>query len=243
MWFDIIKADPPYVGRKGGSGKGGGLKWARELSGKKHIDMMNNLLLKLKQEIPQLNWISSGFVKNDKGPHSIIHQPFNEITQVYIFHNVGASDSEFLLQFVPPVPNSTPKYFTAEEIITKIKKHIIEPTEKAEQLVIETANKLDYVTINGDWIEIELEWGKNMTIPLNSGFKGPINMKYVFNMNNIHDELCITRVITDSTGDIHEEDICLSENKTFNAPIADSYVTTMLMAGNENNWKSMWDDA
>ena len=83
MWFDIIKADPPYVGRKGGGGHDRVRpKWAEEVSEKKHIDIVKNLLLKLKQEIPQLNWESSGFVKGDDESMSRIHQPFNEISQI-----------------------------------------------------------------------------------------------------------------------------------------------------------------
>ena len=231
MWFDIIKADLPYVGRKG---------TARELYKKKHIDIVENLLLKLKQEIPQLNWESSGFVKGAKGETSTIHQPFTETSQIYIFHRIGASDSEFLITIMAPAQDEPPKHLTAEEIITKIKKHIIEPRERAKQWIIETANKLDYVTINGDWIEIEPEWGKSVGF---QGFNRPVNLKYVFNMNNIHDELCIIRVITDSSGNIHESDVCLSESNRFDAPIADSYVTVMLLANDKDGWNSMWDDA
>ena len=126
------------------------------------------------------------------------------------------------------------------DIVKRISMAKTPAEERAEQLVIETANKLDYVTINGDWVEIEPEWGKSVGF---QGFNRPVNLKYVFNMNNIHDELCIIRVITDSSGNIHERDVCLSESNRFDAPIADSYVTVMLMAGNKNSWNSMWDDA
>ena len=244
MWFDIIKADPPYVGRKGGGGHGRVRpKWAEEVSEKKHIDIVKNLLLKLKQEIPQLNWESSGFVKGDDESMSRIHQPFNEISQIFIWHKIGASDSEFLIQIMAPGQDEPPKYLTAEEIITKIKKHIIEPRERAKQWIIETANKLDYVTINGDLVEIEPEWVVTKNNGAGSGFKGPISFKYVFNMNNIHDQLCILHVVTDSDGRVYKNNLCLHRNKTFNVPIADSYVTTMLMAGNKTNWESMWGNA
>ena len=168
---------------------------------------------------------------------------------IKVDYPIGDSEEEFLEHFnrwtATPEEREEERERLKEEQYKEIKekqkaeqKRIEAAKQKAEQLVIETANKLDYVTINGNWIEIEPEWGKNI------GFTfGEASKKYVFNINNIHDGLCIIKVITDSTGTIHEEEICLSENKDFNAPIADSYVTVMLMANNKNSWISMWDDA
>tara|TARA_R110000765_G_scaffold138653_5_gene238663 strand:- start:812 stop:1498 length:687 start_codon:yes stop_codon:yes gene_type:complete len=100
--------------------------------------------------------------------------------------------------------------------------------EKAKQLVIETANKLDYVTIEGDWIKIEPEWAILEST------------SFVFNMQDIHDEVCIAKIVDYPGYRIEEYTLCLSQNKSFTAPTADSYVTAMLMAGNREDWKGMW---
>lgn len=104
------------------------------------------------------------------------------------------------------------------------------PAEKrAEQLVYETIDKLDYVRIDGNEAVIEPEWAKKL------------NVWFTFDLLNIHNYFTICEH-NFHDGDPSAEDLCLNRDKESNTPIADSYVSAMLMANNHDAWANMWDE-
>jgi hypothetical protein len=106
-----------------------------------------------------------------------------------------------------------------------VKKDLTDAEKRAEQLVIDTINRLDYVSFDkGDWIKIQPAWADKF------------NIYFVFNMNLIHSEVDIKEI-----GD-SEIDLCLSRNPNTDTPMADSYVSAMLLANDENAWANLWKE-
>jgi len=247
MWFDIIKnnSDEIKIFRDLGYDIPDGMDIKAER--KKHISMMENLLQKLKQEIPYLDWDARGFFEDEPEhlPDRTDLRASGLITGELKFNSDDRwpflifgkfMDSGFELVHTPtPVHH---RDLTAEEVITKIKEYVSDPRERAEQLVIETANELDYVTIKGDEVIIRPDWINQYL--WGDEFESRPDREMYFNLNNIHEKLCIRhRIVGEKT---IQGEYCLSQDRGFDAPVADSYVTAMLMASTKENWMKIWEE-
>ena len=104
------------------------------------------------------------------------------------------------------------------------------PAEKrAEQLVYETIDSLDYVRIDGDEVVIEPEWANKFSA------------WFTFDLLNIHESFSICQH-NYHDGDPAADDLCLHRDENYNTPIADSYVTAMLLANDEDAWDDLWEE-
>ena len=106
--------------------------------------------------------------------------------------------------------------------------------KRAEQFIIDTANTLDYVTIENRIVKIKPNWLMDEELEY-----------YAFKLDDIHTtrlggQLCIYKVFL-FKGLRCQEQLCLSGPAKDN-PVADNYVTVMLMAGHQNQWESMWKE-
>jgi len=116
--------------------------------------------------------------------------------------------------------------------------------ERAEQLVIKTANELDYVTRQGNQIIIKPDW-------VNQYFKEKFGEKFgespkrereiYFDLRDIHKKVCVKYRFVGSVGSPNHV-WCLSKDNRSTAPMADSYVTVMLMARTKESWASIWGE-
>jgi len=103
--------------------------------------------------------------------------------------------------------------------------------KRAEQFIIDTANTLDYVTIENRIVKIKPNWLMDEELEY-----------YQFKLDDIHkqhlkDSLYVYKVFPDDP----QEQLCLSAPSKGN-PVADNYVTVMLMAGHQNQWENMWEE-
>tara|TARA_R110000824_G_scaffold80155_6_gene201786 strand:- start:422 stop:775 length:354 start_codon:yes stop_codon:yes gene_type:complete len=113
------------------------------------------------------------------------------------------------------------------DIVKRISMAETDAEKRAEQLVYETIDKLDYVTIRGYMAVIKPAWAKNY------------NMYYTFDLLNMHNYFKICQY---STTYEESEDLCLDRDEEDDTPIADSYVSAMLIANDKDAWANMWEE-
>ena len=111
-----------------------------------------------------------------------------------------------------------------------------EANKRAKQYVIDTANELDYVKIEGDRVLITPEW---MFKPKGRNWWNEDELQgYYFFIDSLDFRggahgICLRTIASNRI-------ICLDRKNHDPTPIGDAYVTLMLMAGTERQWLSLW---
>jgi hypothetical protein len=114
-----------------------------------------------------------------------------------------------------------------------------EANKRAKQYVIDTANGLDYVKIEGDRVLITPEWIFN---PKGGNWYNDDELQgYYFFIDSLDWRperqhqigICLRTIASNRL-------ICLDRKNRDPTPIGDAYVTLMLMASTERQWLSLW---
>jgi hypothetical protein len=131
--------------------------------------------------------------------------------------------------------------FLLNDDIIKVEFDYLEEREAnkiAKQYVIDTANELDYVKIEGDRVLITPEW---IFQPKGQNWWNADELQgYYFFIDSLDWTaissslgICLRTIASDRI-------ICLDRKNRDPTPIGDAYVTLMLMASTERQWLSLW---
>jgi hypothetical protein len=229
MWFDILKVDDwtPDI-----------YNWSKEAT---------LIMEKLLKELEAIRPFSAGAEDLNGRFQSLYIKSRTRLSWIRILNNYIDSEGNptppnvmtlLMNDFRNPATKGHWYDITPEEVIVKVQEFVNEMAEKdkakekAKQYVIDTANKLDYVRIEGDTIFIEADWMKRQ-----NAFPHHADGIY-FTLDYLNGNMLCVKYFSGEK--LHRGKLCLRRSESDETPIGDSYVTVMLMAATSLQWKSMW---